>query len=298
MRIVRTFFRLLGMLLLIVGPALAQDVPYSPLTAFTGAGTGYNFRQAADDGFCGQLALEPLVLDAHNANLPSEHNGALLLCKDCAETTPCTSGGLGVWGFRRRRQWPCGYSSRSGSRRQRAQYHRGVACQTTKGSVETKTDDANWRELLTPGTGVQITSRTAAYHPAIDESATISSHVNGVINVKAPPYRAKGDGTTDDTTAINNAISASCAHVPPRPVVYLPTAPVCYKTSAPILQSCSMGLTGTPASFIGGSYICQHYFGPTIITQAAETRWEAATGVERRRALAIIAHLCKVDRTS
>ena len=170
--------------------------------------------------------------------------------------------------------------------------------QTTKGSVETKTDDANWRELLTPGTGVQITSRTAAYHPAIDESATISSHVNGVINVKAPPYRAKGDGTTDDTTAINNAISASCAHVPPRPVVYLPTAPVCYKTSAPILQSCSMGLTGTPASFIGGSYICQHYFGPTIITQAAETRWEAATGVERRRALAIIAHLCKVDRTS
>ena len=41
--------------------------------------------------------------------------------------------------------------------------------------------------------------------------STLTANVNGVINVQAPPYNATGNGTTDDTAAINSAISAAAS---------------------------------------------------------------------------------------
>jgi hypothetical protein len=49
------------------------------------------------------------------------------------------------------------------------------------------------------------------------------------INVKSSPFSAKGDGTSDDTTSINNAIAA--AITAGGGTVYFPASTACYKTT-------------------------------------------------------------------
>jgi hypothetical protein len=68
------------------------------------------------------------------------------------------------------------------------------------------------------------------------------------IDVTCPPYGAKGDGTTDDTTAITNAINAACARPltlsQPPTVAFPPGYYVVHQTqgssTSPILPSCSV----------------------------------------------------------
>ena len=78
---------------------------------------------------------------------------------------------------------------------------------------------------------------------AIDLNANISGDVNGAINVKAPPYLAKGDCSTDDAPAIQGAIDAACAIASGSngiPSVLLPATPHrgCYKLSQPLSLHC------------------------------------------------------------
>src|SRR5262245_21184579 len=88
-----------------------------------------------------------------------------------------------------------------------------------------------------PAKGVQVGNGTTAPYTVIDERAHLTGHVNGQINVKAPPYLAKGDGATDDTAAIQSAINAGCASAGKQPEVYLPAMPggLSYKITSPLL---------------------------------------------------------------
>jgi collagen type VII alpha len=76
------------------------------------------------------------------------------------------------------------------------------------------------------------------------------------INVKAPPYSAKGDATTDDTSAIQSAINASVSIAEPDAalgVVYFP--PGIYNISSPLTLPTYARLEGAmPGSYgVGGS---------------------------------------------
>jgi hypothetical protein len=62
-------------------------------------------------------------------------------------------------------------------------------------------------------------SRTVQWSPGLSFRGGIPSRTS-LINVKNPPYRAKGDGKTDDTAAIQAALNAA----QPNQVVYLPAS--------------------------------------------------------------------------
>lgn len=262
----KTFLGTLVILAAMSGAAAAQ---YQPIPNFTGIGAGFNFRQAINQRFSGATPIAPRIVGLSFANLPAEQDGLLLWCKDCHATSPCSAGGAGAWAMGARGAWTCA----AGALEQdlNANGHNIVAASSVQAE---QAGDAQHRELLVPGNGIKVGNGAAAPYLVLDESANVSGHVNGAINVKAPPYLAKGDGVTDDTAAIQAAVDASCAASGTnKPEVYLPATPggLCYKTTAPILLNCSL-------KFNGGGWqqtsICQNYFGPTIIAQAAEPGWK------------------------
>jgi len=122
-----------------------------------------------------------------------------------------------------------------------------------------------------PTTTVQavplITNQSGAQLTAINAS------VNNVLNVMAPPYNALGDGNTDDTIAIQQAIYDACGSNPPNfpaagaaKAVYLPSAPLCYMHSKPLRIPCiNLEVFGQGA----GSQLCQNYTGEALV----QTGW-------------------------
>jgi hypothetical protein len=259
----------LGSLVAMTVMAGAAAAQYQPIPNFTGIGAGFNFRQAINQRLSGAQSIAPQIVALTFATLPAEQDGLLLWCKDCHATSPCSAGGAGAWAMGSRGAWACA----AGSLEQdlNASGHNIVAASSIQAD---QAGDAQSRELLVPGNGIKVGNGATAPFTVIDESANINGHVNGAINVKAPPYLAKGDGSTDDTAAIQAAVNASCAAVGSnKPEVYLPATPggLCYRTSAPILLNCSLKFNG------GGwqqTQICQNYLGPTIIAQGAETGWK------------------------
>lgn len=94
------------------------------------------------------------------------------------------------------------------------------------------TDNGTY-DLLFSGTG--ITSFTRSSVQGIDPSS-----ISAAINVKAAPCLAKGDGTTNDTTAINTCLSLMMTTGKP---LYFPTG---------TYLSCGASITGTgPANLFG-----------------------------------------------
>jgi hypothetical protein len=262
----KTFLGSLVVLVAMAGSAAAQ---YQPIPNFTGIGAGYNFRQSINQHLSGAQSIAPQIVGVPFASLPSEQDGLLLWCKDCLATAPCTAGGSGAWAMGARGAWACA----AGALEQdlNANGHNIVAASSV---LAAEAGDPQPRELMVAGTGIRVGKGATAPFTVVDESANISGHVNGVISVKGPPYLAKGDGVTDDTTAIQNAVNAACAASGiNKPEVFLPATPggLCYLTSAPVLLNCAL-------KFNGGGWqqtsICQNYLGPTIIAQEAETGWK------------------------
>lgn len=99
--------------------------------------------------------------------------------------------------------------------------------QVTTGANGTLTDgsntnDRNLERLLTPG-NAQETSIRDVVNAAILEF----EHTAKVRNAKGDPYLARGDGTTNDSAALQNAISAGASSI-----VYLPAGT--YRVANPV----------------------------------------------------------------
>jgi hypothetical protein len=259
----------LGSLLMVAAMGGAAAAQYQPIPNFTGIGAGFNFRQAINQRFSGAQPIAPQFVGLPFASLPAEQNGMLLWCKDCQATAPCSAGGAGAWARGARGAWSCAIDALEQDLN--ANGHNIIAASSVKAD---QPGDPQYRELLVPGNGIAVGNGATAPFTVVDESANISGHLDGAINVKAPPYLAKGDGATDDTAAIQAAVNASCgASGSNKPEVYLPATPggLCYKTTSPILINC-------PTKFNGGGWqqtkFCQNYYGPTLIVQGAETGWK------------------------
>ena len=100
---------------------------------------------------------------------------------------------------------------------------------------------------------------------------SLTTSVNNVLNVMAPPYNARSDGTTDDNPGIQQAIYDCEGATPPTfpatngCTVYLPRAlsGKCYAISKPLrVASGPIEIKGD-----SGSCIQKFYAGPTIISE-------------------------------
>jgi hypothetical protein len=257
----------LAALVLAAGSAAGQ---YQPIPNFSGVGAGFNFRQAINQRFSGAQAISPTIVSLPFASLPVEQDGMLLWCRDCQKTTPCSGGGAGAMAVGTRGAWACAGGPLEQDLNANGRNLAGAA------SVQASlAGDAQAREALVAGGGVRVSNGSTPPYTVIDENANISGHVNGVINVKAPPYGAKGDCTTDDTAAIQSAINAACAVNPSNqeniPPVYLPPTPYpgCYRITAPLLIDCS-----DLHVFGGGrmnTVLMPIFYGPDLIVQSAPT---------------------------
>ena len=210
------------------------------------ATAGFRFRQRIDWRFCGATPISPERVGPFSADLP---NGVLLLRKDCTRTMSCSSGS--TWAYSPRRQWNCSdlpvdaHFNVNGQNRPAA-----ATVKTAKGPAQTKNmENIIWRALLVSSNGYRVSNGTTASHMVIDESAKSRNRINDKINVKAPPYLAKGNGSNDDTPAIQAAVNASCAAsvsrvnqkcTCPRRLVTSVTRP-----PSPILLTCSLKFNGS-----------------------------------------------------
>lgn len=99
----------------LASPALGQNLPppgaYQPIPNYTGVGAGLQFREAINARFSGAQPIAPLIVATTFANLPSEQDGMLLYCQDCAANNPCAGGGGGAWALGARGQWNCAAGS-------------------------------------------------------------------------------------------------------------------------------------------------------------------------------------------
>ena len=260
------FLGALVALTMLPGAAAAQ---YQAIPNFTGIGAGFNFRQAINQRLSGAQSIAPQIVGLPFASLPGERDGLLLWCKDCQATTPCSAGGAGAWATGARGAWACA----AGALEQdlNANGHNITAAASV---LALQPGDSQSRESLVPGGGIKIGNGTTAPFTVIDEGANVSGNVNGAINVKAPPYLARGDGVTDDTAAIQTAVNAACAASGiNKPEVFLPATPggLYYHTTAPILINCSIKFEGAGWT---QTWLKQNYYGPTIIAQQAEAGWK------------------------
>ncbi len=89
-------------------PNLPPPGAYLPIPNFTGVGAGLQFRQAINDRLSGVQTIAPAVVKLAFANLPTEQDGALIYCTNCAMTVPCASGGSGAWAMGQNGSWSCG----------------------------------------------------------------------------------------------------------------------------------------------------------------------------------------------
>lgn len=251
----------LAFLLIAAGTAAAQ---YQPIPNFTGVGAGYNFRQAINQRFSGAQSISPTIVSLPFSSLPAERDGSILWCNDCESATPCTGGGRGAFARGTRGIWACAADTLE----QDLNANGHNVADASNIEVE-KSGDANPREQLKAGTGLLVSNGTAAPFTAVDESDEITGHVNGVLNVRATPYLAKGDGTADDQPAIQAAYDAAASsggdNGQAKAAIYLPATPnSCYALKEPLIFNNTVNVRGAGAS---STHLCPQFWGPDIIQQ-------------------------------
>ncbi len=160
------------------GGNLPPPGAYQPIPNYTGIGAGLLFRNAINDRFSGVQPVSPTIVNLAFTNLPTEQDGALIYCNNCVAAVPCAAGGAGAWAFGAQGQWECTAPGKAAS-----------------------------------GSNTDITSMSAinSITGASGSSPAVLSNMstNSVINVKAAPYNAKGDGLAAfaQVTASSNAIT-------------------------------------------------------------------------------------------
>jgi hypothetical protein len=236
----------------------AQNLPppgaYQPIPNFTGVGAGLQFRESINNRFSGVQPIFPLLVGPSFANLPAEQDGLLVYCRDCKRATPCVNGGGGAWAVGTRGQWSCSSGALEDS------------LNANGNKITSLANGTNAGDAISFGqTGAQINTLLGAKGDGSD--AITAFNVNGTLNAKA--FGAKGDGTTDDTVALQTA-AASCNG----PTVTIPAGT--YKHSVPLAYNCPNGdIGGAPFSGINGGLpgqpattLTQSYDGPSVIMEA------------------------------
>ena len=255
----RTFsVSILALLAFSLSTASAQNLPppgaYKPIPNFTGVGAGLQFREAINDRFSGAQPMAPELVAPNFANLPSEQDGALLYCKDCKRTTPCGNGGQGAWALGTRGNWSCSTGALEASLNANGNKLTSLANGTATGDA-----------LAFGQTGAQLNTLAGAKGDGTDSISAF--HVNGVFNVKA--FGAKCDGTTDDTAAIQSALTTvnAAATGAGSATVFVPATASSCKISRPLVNA-SPSNQRTVALFGAGataSTISPTFIGPAIV---------------------------------
>ncbi len=271
----------------------AQNLPppgaYQPIPNFTGVGAGLQFRESINDRFSGAQPIFPLLVGPSFANLPAEQDGLLVYCQDCKRATPCVNGGGGAWAVGTRGQWSCSTGALEASLNANGNKITSLANGTVAGDAlsfgQTSGGDLagslpNPRVATVLGgqapiysgqTGALINTLVGAKSDGSNALTRFS--VNGSLNAKA--FGATGDGTTDDTVALQTAFSpCTSGSTSPNPNVYLPSG--VYYHTIPLAYNCPNGDLG--GALFSGTYggtpgapatrLTQNYDGPSIIMEA------------------------------
>jgi hypothetical protein len=90
---------------------------------------------------------------------------------------------------------------------------------------------------------------------------TMTAAAPGMVDVKAPPYNAKGDGTSDDTAAIQAALNAGCDGLTPK-ALYFPAGT--YRITSTLYLNDHMG-TACRNAFPFGGWIAGAGSSQTVI---------------------------------
>ncbi len=160
-------------------PNLPPPGGYQAIPNYTGSGAGLQFRNAINDRFSGVTAASPRIVSQPYASLPAEQDGLLIYCADCQKTAPCTAGGGGAWASGQRGLWMCSVPALEGPLNANGQKLTALGPGTASG------DSLGWGQ-----SGAKL-------------------GLNNVLNVMTTPYNATGNGTTDDSSALNSALAAA-----------------------------------------------------------------------------------------
>ena len=260
----------LGSLLVLAAMAGAAAAQYQPIPNFTGIGAGFNFRQAINQRFSGAQSIAPQIVGLPFASLPAEQDGLLLWCKDCQATTPCSAGGAGAWAMGARGAWACA----AGALEQdlNANGHNIIAASSVKAD---QPGDSQYRELLVPGNGIKVGNGTTAPFTVDrrerehqrprqwrDQRQGAALSCQGRRRRPTTPRRYRRRSTRPAPRRERTSRKSTC----PRLRAGCATRP-----RAPILLNCSLKFNGAGWQ---QTQICQNYYGPTIIAQAAEAGWK------------------------